>query len=139
MAEIITLAPHDPMPDGRAVVVLQRLMEDEPGRTTVQITLTGHPEQTTHPRRPDGTPMGLDEAIVAARTVADEEGIAAVHVLDRTSGAREKDILAHQGDHTVHMDALSDTDEEDGELGADMRDVHRSTRGSPGEDRDHMP
>ncbi len=134
MTEIITLAPHDPMPDGRAVVVLQRLMEDEPGRATVQITLTGHPEQTTHPHRSDGAPMSLDEAIEAALAVAQEEGIRAVHVIDRTAGGREQDILQHGGDHSVHMEDLSDTDEEDGERGADMRDVHRAPGAAIGSD-----
>ena len=54
MTETIHLAPHDPMPEGpgRQVVVIQRFEEDDPARTTVQIVLTGKPEQSTHPRRP---------------------------------------------------------------------------------------
>lgn len=125
MTEIIRLAPHDAMPSGpgRQIVVLQRFEEDSPGQTTVQIVLTGHPEQSTHPRRPDGSPMSLDEAIEAAKEVAAQEGVMSVHVIDRLAGARERDILGHAGDHSVDMDGLSDTDDEDGEHGADMRDI----------------
>ena len=127
MTEITMLAPHDPMPSGpgRHVVVLRRFEGDDPAKTNVQITLTGSPEQTTHPRRPDGTPMGFDEAIKAAQKVAESEGIERVHVIDRTQGPREREVLAADGDHTVNMDKLSDTDLEDGERGPDMRDpVH---------------
>ena len=125
MIETITLSPHDEMPagPGRQVIVLRRFEEDEPGRTTVQIVLTGTPQETTHPRRPDGTPMRLDEAIAAARQVANSEGLDRIFVLDRTQGVREKEILEHGGDHSVHMENLVDTDEEDGEHGADMRDI----------------
>ena len=130
MTETIHLAPHDPMPSGpgRQVVVLRRFEGDDPDRTTVQIILTGSPEQVTHPRRPDGAPMHLDEAIKAAGRVAAEEGIGQVFVLDRISGGREQDILRHDGDHTIHMDRLDDSDEEDGERGPDMRDIGRSPR-----------
>lgn len=130
MTETIHLAPHDPMPDGpgRQVIVLRRFQEDDPGVTTIQIILTGKPEQSTHPRRPDGTFMPFDEAITAAGKVATEEGIGRIFVLDRAQGAREQDILRHGGDHSVHMERLSDSDDEDGERGADMRDtLHRST------------
>ena len=124
MTETIHLAPHDPMPDGpgRTIVVLRRFEEDDPDRATVEIILTGKPEQVTHPRRPDGSPMPLDEAIAAAGRVAREEGLSRVYVLDRMSGGREHEIMSHGGDHTVDMDRLSDTDEEDGVRGSDMRD-----------------
>ena len=121
-----TLAPHDPLPDGHHVVVLRRFEEDDPSRTTVQIVLTGPRQESTHPRRPDGTPMPLDEAVAAARQVAREEGLDQVFVLDRTQGPRERDILRHGGDHTVHMDALVDM--EAGERGSDMRDVAHPVR-----------
>lgn len=129
MSKVTTLAPHDPMPAGPkpAVVVLHRFQEDDPGKTSVEIVLTGPARQTTHPREPDGTPMTLDAAIAAARKVADAEGIDEVFVLDRVQGPREQDILQHKGDHSVHMDELQDTDEEDGVAGSDMRDiVHRN-------------
>ena len=124
MTDIVRLAPHDPIPTGpgRHVVVLHRFDEDEPKKTVVSITLTGHPDQTTHPMRPDGKPMGLDEAVAAAVKVAESEKLSRVLVADRTAGAREQDILQHGGDHSVHMEALVDSDIEDGERGADMRD-----------------
>ena len=124
MTDIVRLAPHDPIPTGpgRHVVVLHRFDEDEPKKTVVSITLTGHPDQTTHPMRPDGKPMGLDEAVAAAVKVAESEKLSRVLVADRTAGSREQDILQHGGDHSVHMEALVDSDIEDGERGADMRD-----------------
>ena len=130
MIKTIHLAPHDPVPagPGRQVVVMRRFEEDDPDRASIQIILTGTPEQSTHPRRPDGTAMHLDEAIAAAGRVAAEEGLDQVFVLDRLSGGRERDILRHDGDHTVHMDRLADTDEEAGEHGADMRDIAHPTR-----------
>jgi hypothetical protein len=65
--------------------------------------------------------MSFEAAIQAARKVADEAGIAAVQVLDRTAGPRERDIQQHGGDHTIHMDRLDDDDMEEGERGPDMR------------------
>ena len=125
MAEIRTLNPHDPLPDhGHHVLVLRSFFEDDPHRTTIEITLThgrGMPERS-HPVRPDGSQLSLDEAVAAARQVADEEGIKLVQVIDRTAGPRERDIQQHGGDHTIHMDRLDDDDMEEGERGSDMRD-----------------
>lgn len=125
MAEITMLAPHVALPSGpgRHVVVLRRFEEDDPGRVTTQIILTGRTEEVSHPRMPDGAPMPFDEVIRAAVKVAESEGIGRVFVVDRMQGAREADILRHDGDHSVHMEHLSDTDPEDGERGPDMRDV----------------
>lgn len=124
MAEIRMLNPHDPLPDkGHHVVVLRRFDEDDPHKTVIEISLThskGLPERS-HPVRPDGVQMSLDEAIAAARAVADDAGIAAVQVIDRTAGPRERDIQQHGGDHTIHMDRLDDDDLEEGERGPDMR------------------
>ena len=117
--------PHDPLPEGgRTVIVLHRMDEDDPRRTVTQIMLTGQPGQgeTVHPMRPDGHPMNLDEAIAAAKLVAESEGLEVVHLVDRTEGSREQEVLTHGGDHTVNMDSLDDTDLEDGERGSDMRD-----------------
>ena len=126
MTRLITLDPHDPMPGGKAVVVLRRFDEDDPQQAAIQIILTGQTDEATHPRRPDGTPMGMEEAVEAARKVAESEGLDHVFVLDRLKGPRESDILRNEGDHTVHMEGLADTDEEDGVAGSDMRDVaHR--------------
>lgn len=125
MTEIVKLAPHDPLPAGpaRHVTVLHRFDEENPQRTVVQITLTGRPDETTHPVRPDGHPMTLQEAIGAAQKVAEAEGLHRIFVLDRTEGEREKDILQHHGDHSVHMETLVDDDMEEGERGSDMRDI----------------
>ena len=123
MTEIIHLAPHDPLPDGKTVSVLRRFQEDDPDKATVEIVLSGKPSQITHPHRPDGTPMLLDEAIAAARTVARQEGLGRVFVIDRMGGPREHDIMVHAGDHSIHMDRLLDTDEEDAVRGSDMRDI----------------
>lgn len=124
MAEIRTLNPHDPLPDGgHHVTVLRSFNEDDPHKTTIEVTLTharGLPERS-HPVRPDGTQMSLEEAVEAARKVADSAGVAAVQVIDRTAGPRERDIMRHGGDHTIHMDRLDDDDMEEGERGPDMR------------------
>ena len=117
--------PHDPLPEGgRTVIVLHRLDEDDPRRTVTQIMLTGRPGQgeTVHPMRPDGHPMTLDEAVEAAKQVAESEGLDVVHLVDRTAGSREQEVLTHGGDHSVNMASLDDTDLEEGERGSDMRD-----------------
>jgi hypothetical protein len=79
--------------------------------------------ERTHPVHSNGVAMSLEEAIAAAARVADEQGIAAVQVIDRTAGPRERDILQHGGDHSIHMERLDDTDLEEGERGPDMRDI----------------
>ena len=126
------LDPHDPVPEGpeRQVIVLRRLDEDSAAKTTIEIILTGSVRQTTHPTRPDGTPMHLDEAIAAARKVATEEGLDRVLVVDRAQGRRERDILSHDGDHSIHMNALQDENVADGDRGADMRDIAHPVPGS---------
>ena len=128
MTETINLAAHDPLPMGpeRHVIVLHRFDEEDPRKTVTQITLTGKPDETTHPVRPDGRPMTLAEATGAAKQVAESEGLHRIFVVDRTQGAREQDILHHGGDHSVHMEGLVDSDTEDGEKGPDMRDRGRA-------------
>lgn len=124
MAQIRTLQPHDPLPDPPAIVVMRRFDEDDPRRLMIEL-ITSHSsgaEETSQPVRADGALMDLEEAIEAARTMADARGFKLVHVVDRTAGPRERDILSHGGDHTVHMDQLDDMDLEDGERGPDMRD-----------------
>ena len=125
MAEIRTLEAHDPLPGAPAIVVMRRFDEDNPRRLMIEL-ITSHPsgaEETSRPVRSDGALMDLNEAIEAARSLADTRGLKVVHVVDRTAGPRERDILSHGGDHTVHMDELDDMDLEDGEKGPDMRDL----------------
>ncbi len=128
MIEISRLNPHDALPEGRErrVVVFRRFDEDEPNRVMLEIRLEGGAGklERASPTAPDGTPMTLEQAIDSARAVAESEGLDRVYVLDRTAGDREQDILRHGGDHSIHMEALTDTDPEDGETGSDMRDRH---------------
>ena len=125
MPSLTQLAPHDPMPEGaaRRVVLLQRFDEDDPRQTVIELHLLGGgaPAEATRPVRPDGTFMALDDATEAAQAVAESEGLDTVYVIDRTAGPREQEVLAADGDHTVGMDRLQDTDPEDGETGPDMR------------------
>jgi hypothetical protein len=126
MAEIRRLDPHDPLPEGpgKHLIVLRRFQEDDPGRTLVEIILSSGPSsvERTRPMRPDGHPMGLKEAVRSACEVAKTEDLDVVYVVDRVAGPREKDILHHHGDHSVHMEQLDDFDLEEGERGSDMRD-----------------
>jgi hypothetical protein len=128
MAEIRRLNPHDPLPGGHYVAVMRRFDEDDPKRVMVE-TIVGHAsgaEETSRPQRADGFFMEYEEAVEAAKHLAERAGLAAVYAVDRTAGPRERDILAHGGDHSTGMDALSDTDLEEGERGPDMRDVGRA-------------
>ena len=122
--DIVRLAPHDPIPTGptRQVVVLHRLDEDAPRQTVTTIILTGQHDESTRPMRPDGLPMSLAEAIAAAKKVAASEDLDRVLLIDRAQGQREREILQHGGDHSIHGEGLVDIDLEDGEHGSDMRD-----------------
>ncbi len=126
MIEIRKLDPHDPLPEGRGhrVIVLRRFDEDDPRRIVVEITLTGAPgrSEVARPTRADGTAMSLNDAIAAARQVAETEGVREVFVLDRTAGKLEHDVIEHAGDHSFAGKKLDDNDLEDDEKGADMRD-----------------
>ena len=125
MAEVRRLDPHAPLPEGlgRHVVVFGHLDEDDPRATVTEIILTNGPgdAEATRPVRPDGTPMSFDEAVDAGLRVAESEGLDVVYAVDRTAGSRERDVLAHDGDHTVGMETLQDMNLEDGERGPDMR------------------
>lgn len=121
MAEIHRLRPHDPLPDGRFIAVMRRFDEDDPRRVMVEMIMSRphHGESTSRPQRADGYFMEYEEAIEAASHLADAEGLA-VYAVDRTAGPRERDILAHGGDHSAGPEA-DDMDLEDGEHGPDMR------------------
>lgn len=123
MAELVTLNPHDALPDGRVVTVLRRFDEEQPDRVVVEIALVGQDgrRETTHPVRPDGRAMSFEEAIEAARAVADSEHLPRVYVVDRTAGPLEQEVLAHGGAHDARGVPLEDEDVEDGERGPDMR------------------
>ncbi len=123
MAELVMLNPHDALPDGQVVTVLQRFDEDDPDRVIVEIALSGEHGQreTTRPLHPDGRPMGFEDAIAAAREVANSEHLPRVFALDRTAGPLEREVLAHGGAHDAKGRALSDSNVEEGEQGPDMR------------------
>ena len=123
MADLVMLSPHDALPEGRVVTVLQRFDEDDPDRVVVEIALVGEDgrRETTRPANPDGRPMSFEEATTAARAVADSEGLARVFAVDRTAGPLEREVLAHGGAHDAKGHALSDDDLEEGEPGPDMR------------------
>lgn len=124
MITIRRLEPHAPLPDTRHVTVLRRFDEDDPDRVITEIVLGTAPgrSESANPASSDGRPMALPAAIEAAKRVAESEGIAAVHVIDRTAGPREHEILDHGGDHSVGLAKLDDMDLEEGERGPDMRD-----------------
>jgi hypothetical protein len=124
MVKTRTLQPHDPLPDPPAIVVMRRFDEDDPRHLMIEL-IVSHPsgaEETSQPAHDDGTLMDLDQAIAAARKLAGERGLEVVHVVDRTAGPRERDILSHGGDHSIAGEQLDDMDLEDGEKGPDMRD-----------------
>ena len=131
MPETRWLDPHAPLPEGlRHVVVLRRFAEDDPRGTEVEV-ITVHGPDRIRAMRPAAAGdhiLSLEEAVQEGERIAQNEGFAHVYVIDRTAGPRERDVLAHGGDHTVHMDRLEDSDDDDGERGPDMRDVGRGPR-----------
>ena len=123
MAELVRLDAHDALPGGPGVTVLQRFDEDDPDRVVVEIALAGKDgaHETTRPVHPDGRPMSFEEAIAAARGVADSERLPRVFAVDRTAGPLEQVVLSHGGAHDARGHTLSDDDLEEGEPGPDMR------------------
>lgn len=124
MAVIRTLEPHDPLPPAPAIVVMRRFDEDDPRSVMIEMIVSHQSgaEETSRPVLDDGTLMDFEQAVAAARALANAQGFEEVYVVDRTAGPRERDILAHGGDHSVHMEKLDDMDLEEGEKGSDMRD-----------------
>jgi hypothetical protein len=124
MVNTRTLQPHDPLPDPPAIVVMRRFDEDDPRSLMIELIVSqsSGAEETSRPVHDNGALMDLDEAIAAACKLAAKRGLELVHVVDRTAGPRERDILSHGGDHSIDGEQLDDMDLEDGERGPDMRD-----------------
>ncbi len=131
MAEVRTLAPHDPLPQGHSIVVMRRFDEDAPRQTMIELIVTNpdHSEQTTRAAHPDGRAMTLDQAMALAAARAAEEGLNEIWQVDRTGGPLEQQVLRHGGDHSFVGEKLDDDDLEEGEHGPDMRD--RGNDGGP--------
>jgi hypothetical protein len=109
------LEPHDPVPDsGRYLMVMRRFAEDEPSLVLTELIVAdGHaPPELRIPADPNGKPMDFEGAVAAAQALAAEDGFDNVYVVDRTAGPRERDVLSHHGDHTIHMERLVDEDPE---------------------------
>lgn len=117
MIETIRLEPHDPVPDyGNHALVLRRMGEDDPNAVVTELVFYG----------PDGgaaaLPAGkLEEAVRVAQAEAERRGLAKLYVVDRTAGRLEREAIAEHG-RSFPGERLDDSDPEDGEAGADIRD-----------------
>ena len=131
MTRIIDLAPHDPLPDGPALVLLKRFEEDDPRQIMIEMIALDdhHTESNLRVSGADGRPPSWEEATRRAETIATEGKMPLLYRIDRTAGPREQEIAAHGGDHSANMEQLDDSDLEDGEHGPDMRD--RNQNGAP--------
>ncbi|WP_419730984.1 hypothetical protein [Lichenicola sp.] len=125
MTEITTLQPHDPLPDGPAIVLMRRFEEEDPIRPMIELIVIhkNQSEETSRLLTETGEPLDWDTAQAQAQTLAREAGIHQVYHVDRTAGAREREIAEHGGDRSVAMDTLADDDLEEGVTGSDMRDM----------------
>jgi hypothetical protein len=125
MTEISTLDPHDPLPDGPAIILMRRFEEDDPKQDMMEVIVIGadQSERTSRLLTSDGTPMPWEQAEQRIIADANEAGIAKLYRIDRTAGPREREVEEHDGDRTVGMDKLDDFDLEDGVKGSDMRDM----------------
>jgi|GEM_PF-1702224 len=124
MTDVVDLAPHDPLPDGPAIVLLRRFEEDDPHRIMIEIVALDdhHTESNVRLTTRDGAPPAWEEATRQAVESAERAGMPTVFRIDRTAGPREREILARHGDHGTGGESLDDDDLEDGETGSDMRD-----------------
>ena len=125
MTVITSLDPHDPLPDGPAIILMRRFEEDDPKHDMMELIVIGadQSERTSRLLTPDGLPMPWDEAERRVVSDAEEAKIERLYRIDRTAGPREHEVEEHGGDRTVNMDALDDFDMEEGERGSDMRDM----------------
>ncbi|WP_428395299.1 hypothetical protein [Lichenicoccus sp.] len=131
MTHIIDLAPHDPLPDGPALVLLRRFEEDDPRRIMIEIVAldSHHTESNARLTDDHGRPMSWEDATAHAMRTATDARFEALYRIDRLAGPRETEIVSHNGDHATNMENLEDFDPEDGEPGTDMRD--RGNSGAP--------
>ncbi|NPD69512.1 hypothetical protein HN018_20650 [Lichenicola cladoniae] len=125
MTEIRTLQPHDPLPDGPAIVLMRRFEEEDPIRAMIELIVIhrNQSEETSRLLTEAGEPLPWDDATTLAAGQAKQAGLHHVYHVDRTAGPREREIAEHGGDHSVAMDTLDDDDLEDGVKGSDMRDM----------------
>ncbi len=125
MAELRRLDPHDPLPDrGRFLLVMRRFGEDSPRLTLTELIASDGETspQVGVPLGADGMPLDFEAAVQEATRRAERDDYATVYAVDRTAGPREREVLAHHGDHATGSAKLADTDPEDGETGSDLRD-----------------
>lgn len=124
MAEITMLAPHDPLPEGSAVVLMRRFAEDVPDREMIEL-IVALPEgggRTEIPTGPDGAPLDWEHSLAHAEEVAAHEGIERVFTVDRLAGAPERRIAERGGDRSVGERALVDDGSDQAGPGPDMRE-----------------
>ena len=131
MTRLVDLAPHDPLPNGPAMVLLRRFEEDDPRRIMIEIVALDSHHTESNARLTDdrGRPLSWEDATAHAMQTATEARFETLYRIDRLAGPREADIVSHNGDHATNMENLEDTDPEDGEPGTDMRD--RGNSGGP--------
>lgn len=115
-----TLKPHDPLPGGHSVVLMRRFAEDAPDRLAIEMIVTNpdRSEETSTPTGADGMPLGWDASLAIAEQRAEAEGLRRIWTVDRTATA---------GGVPTSAEDLVDDDLEDGEPGADLRDIDRNT------------
>ena len=125
MTEITTLDPHDPLPDGPAIILMRRFEEDDPKHDMMELIVidADQTERTSRLLTTGRLPKPWPQA--GRRVIDDAEaaGIDRLYRIDRTAGPREHEVETHGGDRTVAMDTLDDFDLEEGERGPDMRDM----------------
>ncbi len=123
MTEIIRLDPHDPLPEATPfALVIRRFGEDDPKAIVTEIDFMGSHPTMSVATGPNGAPLQWEDAVQHARREAAARGFTTLYAVDRTAGRREQQIIDRGGDHSPRDDALSDTDEEDGEEGSTILD-----------------
>jgi hypothetical protein len=128
MTEIRRLQPHDPLPEGHSVVLLRRFEEDRPREIMLEMIVRNpdKSEETSRLIGDDGHAMSWTQAEKVAKARAVEEGLKRIWRIDRLAGRREQEIIAHNGAHDFSGDILDDDNLEDGEHGADLRDIRNN-------------